>query len=771
MHVRSVAPALCGGLLALMALCISDGILAAAPYAGRPVQDVLRELTATGIRFVYNTQLVTSSMRVRAEPAASEPLEVARQILAPHGLGLLAAGEDVYAVVARHDGREQPASGQAGSPPLSEIVVTTSRYALATEEATTHTFLTQADAQALPKMADEALRSVQRLPGTAASGISAQSHMRGGEFQEVLMVVDGMPLDEPFHLKNFLTPVTVFDARAMESLDVHLGGFTAEHGGAMSGVIEVSTLVPVEDRYTELGLSLFHASALSAGRFADGRGQWTASLRRSNLDWLSDLVDSDVGRPEYFDLFTRVSYALTEDTSVFATVLTSGDSVEANTSDQTEHSDAEYRNTYLWGGWEQRWREHLTSRLILALTDIDNERKGTIEEPGQRSGELSDTRTLRSAVLRLDMTWDLPRLYTRFGFEGREQEARYQYDSMLTFLPDYPFPGDAGAVHRRSLAPSPRGHQNSAYVTSRARIGERLTAEAGLRWDDQGYDGLDDTTQLAPRVSLLYRLGADTHLRLAWGRYWQAQRINELQVEDGVSSFYAPQRADQLIVGLERYFPGDIELRLEAYQKDYERPRPRYENLFDPVRLMPELEFDRVLVAPQHSRVRGAELLLSRRGSGPWSWWLGYAWSRATDRIDGRSVVRSWDQRHTLNAGLRYAGEHWEFSLANSYHTGWPTTTLSLQPAAGGSGQAAVVGERNAERYGDYNSLDLRIQRRFDLPDSTLEAFFELTNALVQRNACCTEYEVSAPAGQPMIDADTDYWPKIIPSLGVLWKF
>lgn len=771
MHVRSVAPALCGGWLALMVLFTSTSVRAAAPYAGRPVQEVLRELTATGSRFVYNTQLVPSSLRVSAEPAASEPLEVARQILAPHGLGLLAAGEGVYAVVARHDGGERLAHGETVSPPLSEIVVTTSRYALATEEPATHAFLTQADVQALPKMADEALRSVQRLPGTAASGISAQSHMRGGEFQEVLMVVDGMPLDEPFHLKNFLTPVTVFDARAMDSLDVHLGGFTAEHGGAMSGVIEIASLVPVEDRYTELGLSLFHASALSAGRFADGRGQWTASLRRSNLDWLSDLVDSDVGRPEYFDAFGRLRYAWTEDTSFFATVLTSGDSIEASTSDGTERSDAEYRNTYLWGGWEQRWQENLTSRLILALTDIDNERKGTIDEPGLRSAELADTRTLRSAVVRLDMTWNLPRLYTRFGFEGREQEAKYQYDSMLTLLPDYPFPGDAGAVFSRSLAPSPRGHQNSAYVTSRASFGERVTAEAGLRWDNQSYDGLDDTTQLAPRVSLLYRPGADARLRLAWGRYWQAQRINELQVEDGVSSFYAPQRADQLIVGFEQDLPGNLELRLEAYQKDYERPRPRYENLFDPVRLMPELEFDRVRVAPQHGRVRGAELLLSRRGSEPWSWWLGYAWSRAIDRIDGHSVVRSWDQRHTLNAGIRYAGEHWEFSLANSYHTGWPTTTLSLQPAPGGSGQAVVSGERNAERYGDYNSLDLRIQRRFDLPDSTLEAFFEVTNALIQRNACCTEYAVSAPAGQPMIDRDTDYWPKIIPSLGVLWKF
>ena len=82
-----------------------------------------------------------------------------------------------------------------------------------------------------------------------------------------------------------------------------------------------------------------------------------------------------------------------------------------------------------------------------------------------------------------------------------------------------------------------------------------------------------------------------------------------------------------------------------------------------------------------------------------------------------------------------------------------------------------TVGDRNAARLGDYNSLDLRVMRRFDLPDSTLETFFELTNALGQQNACCTEYEVTAPGGSPVIETDVNYWPRLIPNFGVSWKF
>jgi outer membrane receptor protein involved in Fe transport len=478
-----------------------------------------------------------------------------------------------------------------------------------------------------------------------------------------------------------------------------------------------------------------------------------------------------VGEPEYYDALGRLSYDVSDSTTLFGSVLMSGDEMKGNTSDKTQRTEAEYRNTYVWGGWRQTWPADLSSRLILAITDIDNDREGTIDEPGQRSGSVEDRRTLRMSVARLDIAHEAPRIYTRFGVEARDLEARYHYLSTVTFEPDFPIPGDPGSTVTRDLAPRPEGHQVAAYLTTRMRMSERLSGEIGLRWDDQTYDDVDGPDQLAPRLNMLFEVTPSTRLRAAWGRYWQAQGINELQVEDGVDGFYPAQRAEHLIAGLEHDFPGNLDLRIEAYRKDYDRVRPHFENLFDPVKFMPELEPDRVEVAPESGRARGLELTLWRRADDAWSWWLSYAWSRVTDQIAGADVVRSWDQRHTVNAGLRYAGEHWEFTVTDVYHTGWPTTQLFLAPDPGGGPDVVTVGDRNAARFGDYNSLDFRILRRFDLRDSTLEAFFEVTNALVRRNPCCTEYEVTGTASAPVIDADQNYWPRIIPSLGVLWKF
>jgi hypothetical protein len=174
-----------------------------------------------------------------------------------------------------------------------------------------------------------------------------------------------------------------------------------------------------------------------------------------------------------------------------------------------------------------------------------------------------------------------------------------------------------------------------------------------------------------------------------------------LQVEDGVDTFYPAQRADHLIFGFEHGFPRNLELRVEAYRKDYDHVRPHFENLFDPVKFMPELEPDRVEVDPDDSLARGVELTLSRQAGDPWSWWLSYAWSRVTDRIAAADVARSWDQRNTVNAGLRYAGARWEFGDGH-YHTGWPTTQpVAPTPAAVGRSHRRY---RNAVRFRDYNS-------------------------------------------------------------------
>jgi hypothetical protein len=750
----------------------------AASYAGRPVQEVLSELRVAGLNVIYNTREIPPSLRVSDEPQGGSPADIARQILEPLGFSLVTVGENTFSVVPDRTGARRTAKPgdvaaiTAAPKTLEELVVTTSRYSLSSDLLEVHTFLTQAELEALPKLGDEPLRAIQRLPGSAATSLSAQSHIRGGEYDEMLMVLDGMPMHEPFHLKNFLTPVTLFDARAMDAMDVYSGGFTANYGHRMSAVVDIATLRPREERYTELGLSLFHANALSAGTYADERGEWLASVRRSNLDLISKAANSDVGEPEYFDLFGRTRYALTETTSVFASVLLSRDEISANTSDESEETDAEYRNTYAWGGVEQKITGALSGRLILALTDVDNKREGELEDPEERSAELQDRREFRMGMVKLDFTHETSRAFTRFGIEARELEAEYRYVSIDEREADFPEPGDPPTTIIRNLAPQPDGHQYAAYLTSRWRPRERLNAELGLRWEDQNYTDVSEPTQLSPRLNLMFDLTQDTRLRMAWGRFWQAQGINELQVEDGVDTFYAPQRVDHAIVGFEQKLRWALDVRLEAYYKDYDRVRPHFENLFDALQLLPELELDRVRVAPEDSRARGVEFSLARRGQGPWSWWFNYAWSRVTDDIDGEDVTRSWDQRHTVNAGVTWSGEHWDFTLTDSYHTGWPTTEVFLVSDPDTGGEQVVVGPRNGIRYKNYNSVDIRAVRRWRLQESSLEAFFEVSNIFAERNPCCVDYEVDElPGGALAIERDWDYWPRFVPSFGVLWRF
>jgi hypothetical protein len=80
-----------------------------------------------------------------------------------------------------------------------------------------------------------------------------------------------------------------------------------------------------------------------------------------------------------------------------------------------------------------------------------------------------------------------------------------------------------------------------------------------------------------------------------------------------------------------------------------------------------------------------------------------------------------------------------------------------------------VTGPRNAERVGDFRSLDLRVTRAFALRRGELSAFLELTNALDGDNECCVEYELDVD--EPALELSRlSYLPRV-PSLGFVWTF
>jgi hypothetical protein len=313
------------------------------------------------------------------------------------------------------------------------------------------------------------------------------------------------------------------------------------------------------------------------------------------------------------------------------------------------------------------------------------------------------------------------------------------------------------------------------YVSDRWRVSDRSMLEWGLRWDDQTYTDLGSDSQISPRFSFMTRPWDHTELRLSVGRYYQSQPIQSLQVEDGLSSFWPAQRADQIIAGVRYLMPNDTSVRAEVFVKEIRKLRPRFENLFDPLGVIPELQADRVRLDPSHAQARGFELSADRT-TGAWSWWGSYTWSEVTDRIDGSDVPRSWDQRHAVQGGFSWHDEKWNFSAAASVHSGWPTTDLTLvENGVDDDGEplyVAIPGPRNAEHLPVFASLDLRLSRTFDVRRGKLLAFVEVSNVLNRDNVCCIDWDVDEDAdGDPFLEHSRDYWMPLLPAIGVLWEF
>lgn len=712
-------------------------------------------------------------LRIQREPRARAGLALAREILAAHGLEPVQAAPGVFAIVARTSAASEPAaSAQASNDAtIEEVVVQTSRYALHAEAGASEAFLTQEETHSMPRLADEPLRSVQRLPGVASNGFSGLGAVRGGEPNETALMLDGLRLYEPFHLKNFLSPVSLLDSRLIASMDVHSGGFPVLYGDRMSSIIEARSVRPEQARYYEAFLSLFHAGALASAAFADDRGRALLSVRRSNIGDLAHYAENDFGEPQYADGFLRLDYEFDDATQGALSALLSQDRIKAVRDSGRERAHAEYRNSYLWASLERAWSERFETRAIASYTDVDNDRRGQVDAPGQRIATVSDERVFHIVGLRLDNELDAAPIQQRFGLEARSLRGRYDYASDVRFEAGFPFPGSPPMRVQRTAAPRPRGSEAGAYWDGRVELGRRWTVQAGLRFDAQSFEGVADATQWSPRLNVLYALSDATRLRASWGRFYQPQGVNELQVEDGVERFYGPQHADHAILSIDHAFAAGFDVRIEAYRKFYRRLRPRFENLLDPLVLLPETELDRVMIDPDSARAEGVEALLRMQPRGGWSGWIAYAWSRAEDRIDGRDAARSWDQTHAINLGLSWVSGPWAVTLVNSFHTGWPTTTMQLTTDANGAVRA-VPGSRNAARLAYYNSLDLRATRTFALPRGALDVYAEVSNALSRDNPCCVEYSTAAnPDGSLRLQQEVDAWLPLVPSIGVLWRY
>jgi len=659
---------------------------------------------------------------------------------------------------------------------LSEIVVTPSHLRILREQPEARLFLSRDELARTPHAGDDLLRALKRLPGATGGDFSAKLNIRGGEDGEVLLLLDGLELNEPFHLKDFQSMFSTVDAEAVGGVDFLSGGFPVEYGDRMSGVIDVTVDTPSGEPTTTLSVSTLQARALSQGSFDGGRGQWLVCARGWYPAALLDLAGAvrEELRTDYQDMLAKVQHRIGDRSVLALDALWANDDLGFTSADaeETERVVAHYTSHHLWANLRTDWSESLFSETVVAGGRVRRERTGGVDDLVEGTLDVTDRRGLEFLSLRQDWRSEVgQRHLLKWGLDVKTQEAAFRYARVAVELD--PEGEDDPALTTVDLELEPAGESYGFYAADRFHLLEPLVVELGVRWDRQTWVG---NHQLSPRANVLLAAGPRTTLRAAWGRFWQSQRLNELQVEDGVTGFYPAQRAEHVVASLEHRPRAGLLLRLEAYDKRLNRLRPRWENLFNPFELFPEARSDRVLVAPVSGRSRGVELTVRGDGRGRLGWWASYAVSRAEDEIEGEAVPRSWDQRHAASFGLDVRMPHgFRLNVAGTFHSGWPTTaaTAALVGDGGEPEVELVFGPRNRRRYPDYLRLDLRAEKSFATRAGEVAVVLEVVNVTDRANVCCVEDFITEVQGDGRVTVTSEHgtWAPMIPSLGVRWRF
>jgi outer membrane receptor protein involved in Fe transport len=675
--------------------------------------------------------------------------------------------------------------------PLSELVIAPGTFGILDEVSDyAQQTLTREQIETFPQLGEDVFRSLQRLPGIASGDISTKLHLRGGYDREVLYVLDGMELYEPYHLKEFEGTLGVIDVQAIGAIDLHTGGFPVDYGDRMGGVFGMETRRPPEEGMrTTLGLSITNASFMSRGAFDHGRGQWLFSARRGYLDIALSLTDVDNGiSPRYYDVLGKVEYQLGSKHLVSAHVLHAGDRLELDQDVLRNTAIGElgngWGNTYGWLTWKAFLSSRVRAWTLLSGGRISRSRSGFQEELGRIEGPeaalVSDEGSFDFLGLKHEWTVDFTdRLAGRVGVSWKGLDANFDYLHWARSLVADGLGEREGQTDTVLVRLTPSGTETGAFIAARFRPVSRVTGEVGVRYDRHSYTGDSD---VSPRAHAVIDVTENTTLRAGWGRYHQSQGMNELEVANGETEFAPSEGATQIALGIEHRLENGVRARVEAYTRAIDRPRREYLNLWREILAFPELEGDRVRVDPTEARAKGIELLLSHDGP-VWDWSGSYVLATAEDRIQDAWVPRFMDQRHafTLTVGF-HPSSKWTLSGAWHIHSGWPYTpqiirfdTLTVFRGEGENwplNWKQEFGPMNSDRLPAYHRLDLRATRRFELRRGVLDVYVDLFNAYNQVNLRSWDYNLRWIDNRSMFvrEPDEELLP-ILPSIGFRWEF
>lgn len=648
----------------------------------------------------------------------------------------------------------------------------------------------------IPALAEkDAMRTLQLLPAVAAaSDFSTALYVRGGSPDQNLVLIDGAPVFNPYHLGGLFSAI---DPDAISTLEMQPGGMAAPDGDRASSVVKVWTRDGGRDRVRSHGALGLVSSRLGVdGPLPGGDGSYLVSARRTYFDLISRAAYELGVIPTPFPYsFTDAHAKVTHDVGRTGRV-----SVSGYVNDERIHTPREVepnsRTAWSWGtrAGSAAYRQPLGGALLAEVTvaatsfDGDFDVIEILPETAEADTLFLGRISMRDIMGNAAITWYGARHKLRLGLQVDDYAFRYTFHlgGGRSQAGD-PTGDDLGGEDIFAAIRRDAGITTLAgYVESDWSLTPDLSVRAGLR--TLAAEGLGATWM--PRVGLRYAVGERVALTAGAGRY--AQAIQSLRDEESILASVMPYEllvpadsevgmtvAEDIVVGAE-FNAADTRMRVEGYAK-------RYPNL--PIPPLAPDPFTAPVFAAEFRRGTGSAVGLEvfgqhRRGAS--TVLVSYALTWANREMEGRSYVPRFHRRHMLDVtggwGIfqgslvtaRVAagtGQPYTPAIARLGPFRYDPSTGTYRPLPAAAG--VVLGEHNSERLPGYLRMDLgyrgHVERRIFGREMTMTPYLQVLNVLGNRNVV---------TGAPQYDefegaAQVEYFPALptLPTFGIEWSF
>jgi len=650
-------------------------------------------------------------------------------------------------------------------------------------------------------MESDVLRAIQHLPGVQSiTDYTAALYVRGGTPDQNLVMIDGIPIYNPFHLGAIFS---TFNTDAIKEAEFIAGGFPVEYGGRIGSVINI---VQRDGNANQIkgnaNVSLISSKILLEGPLKISKnitGTWMIGGRRTYFDKMFDGVNFIVEKisgeenslkfPYYFyDFNNKINLNIGNNHRITLISFYGDDVFYFKHKDEYSYEYPEFNEysyhkesgefTVKWGNRANGiiWRWLLSPRLVVKNYLYNTRFRFFVDVWGRESEYyIAERDTNRSKVNYGFNTYDYisensynisfsyklsPKHLVLSGCDikwydynlGMEIYGKEWEDTLLY-----------SNIYMKPLDMKYHPFEYHFYIQDKWEINPLLFCQFGLRTSK-------NTNQPKfyndPRFNIKCMITENLSTKFSWGIYHQYlttanppdETLRLLDVWLPVARGHLPIKAIHNILGFEYLLPNNSYFRIEGYYKDYK-------NLLElKAEKITVEEEDEGIVFKHVNEFRNAKAysygleILYKKTSGKIQGWIGYSYAVVKKKLeDGNKwFFPKYDRRHSLNiVGFIKLKNNLKLGTTLTYCSGNPYTPIigkikEFNIIMGGGyyryfdlydNELWLLGEKNSARYPYYFRLDIGIMKRKEKSWGSYEWYFHIINVTMRLNVMTYIYE------------------------------